>query len=220
MTDALQAANTAVESFDLNSFLSEKAAAPEDSVTVYLDAGTAYQIDALKRRHDEWQREEGEALERRRGEPRGIADEPEVPDDLVNVDERIEALQEQIKDSGLRVYMRGVGDVEQRLIANKVIREHPISKNATDEERALREKERGTLTLEAWLQKAITKVVRVSDGAVAPAPSADGIAALHTALYETEWNKLVGLFDALSYANGLFEQAVDAGFPGGGTVEG
>jgi len=220
LTDALKVAEQAVESFDLGSFVSETASAPEDSVVIYLDGETAYQIEQVKRQHDEWVREKAYRAEQAKDEPRGIADEDEDdPEELVNIEETLERLQEHVRKTGLRVYMRGVGEVERDLIGHKIVRSLPFGKNATDEEKAIRAEERKALTIETWLAKAITKIERVSDGAVSPAPSVEGVTALHAALYESEWDKLVALFNDLSFANALFDRAVDAGFPGGGTLE-
>src|SRR5690606_39891681 len=45
--------------FDFSAYLADTATVPDDSVVVYLDAKTAYEIDRLKQEHDEWQRDPG-----------------------------------------------------------------------------------------------------------------------------------------------------------------
>lgn len=207
MSDDIQAlADKALETFDLGEYITGTVTLPEDNVTVYLDTKAAYEIERLTLEHERG------VLSTDDG-PKGITDEATDAELLA----KIEALREQIKSTGLTVYMRAMNEPERDLIRSKVKRANPIAKNAPEEERAAIEEKREVEVLEEWLARATTKIVR-PDGAVISDVTVGHIQALKTTLWDSEWDKLPILFGTLSFAERLMESAIDAGFPSGETV--
>lgn len=187
----------ATEAFDLKDWVTEKSTVPTDSETVYLDYETAYEMHALR---NEWDLgDEG---------PRGIADDDE--DEFLA---KLEVLQERIKASGLKVTMRAVREPERKVIEKAVKRHIPFSKNMSEDERYEAGKAREEAAIIEWLTAAIIKIER-PDGAVVRDIDTDLVEFLSQSLYESEWEKLQALFGRLSFAGGLADSAVDAGFLG------
>lgn len=189
--------------FDFAKYVSEKATVPDDSVVVYLDAKTAYEIDRLKQEHDEWQRDPG---------ARSITE-------VAEVDERLEAMQEKIKESALTFHMRAVGEPERMVLQKKVRKELPLAKSLSEDEAEVVNGERYEATLNAWVGAAIIKVVTPEGAESHDKFDREKVADLRNILHAGEWNKLVGLFNDLAFNESLIDRAVDAGFPGRGTVE-
>ena len=189
--------------FDFTKYVSEKATVPDDSVVVYLDAKTAYEIDRLKADHDEWQKNPG---------ARSITD-------MADVDERLEAMQEKIKESALTFHMRAVGEPERMVLQKKVRKEIPMAKNLSEDEADVVNGERYEATLNAWVGASIVKVVTPEGAENRDKFDREKVADLRNLLHVGEWNKLVGRFNDLAFNESLIDRAVDAGFPGGGTLE-
>ena len=189
--------------FDFTKYVSEKATVPDDSVVVYLDAKTAYEIDRLKADHDEWQKNPG---------ARSITE-------MADVDERLEAMQEKIKESALTFHMRAVGEPERRVLQEAVRRDYPLHKSATEDERETIDAQRYEATLNSWVGAAITKVVTPEGAESRDKFDREKVADLRNLLHVGEWQKLVRLVNELSFNESLIDRAVDAGFPGGGTLE-
>lgn len=189
--------------FDFSKYVSEKATVPDDSVVVYLDAKTAYEIDRLKADHDEWQKDPG---------ARSITE-------MADVDERLEAMQEKIKESALTFYMRAVGEPERDVLREKVNRSLPLASNASEDEREMVGAQRYEATLNSWVGAAITKVVTPEGAENRDKFDREKVADLRNLLHVGEWQKLVRLVNELSFNESLIDRAVDAGFPGRGTVE-
>lgn len=205
--DNVQAlAENALETFDLMEYVSGTVTAPEDSTTVYLDTATAYEIYRLTQQY------EAGVVETKDG-PKGITDEAD--DEALKA--QIHALQDKIKASGLTVYMRAMNEPEREILRKKVERANPIAKNAEADEKEKIDTKREEDLLEEWLSRAALKIVR-PDGAVVNDVSIGHIQALKTTLWDSEWDKLPALFGKLSFARGLVDNAIDAGFPGGETV--
>lgn len=187
----------ATEAFDLKDWVTEKSTVPTDTETVYLDYETAYEMHALR---NEWDLgDEG---------PRGIADDDE--DEFLA---KLEVLQERIKASGLKVTMRAVREPERKVIEKAVKRRIPFNKNMTEDERYEAGKAREEAAIIEWLTAAIIKIER-PDGAVVRDIDTGLVEFLSQSLYESEWEKLQALFGRLSFAGGLADSAVDAGFLG------
>ncbi len=189
--------------FDLSAYLADTATVPDDSVDVYLDAKTAYEIERLKQEHDEWQRDPG---------ARSITE-------MAEVDERLEALQEKVKASALTFHLRALGAPERQVLQEKVRRDFPLPKNADEDTRETIDSQRYEATLNAWVGAAITKVVRPDGAENHDKFDREKVADLRNLLHVSEWSKLVRLLNELSFNETLIDRAVDAGFPGGGTVE-
>jgi len=203
MTDVDALVEQATESFDLMEYVSERTTAPTDSVAVYLDYETAYEMDRLRK---EWDLGE-------KG-PRGIADEDE--NTLV---ERLKELQEKVKGNTLTIHMRAVNGPERGVIGKRVQKDIKVNKNMSDEEKQEAALKREDRVLVEWLAAAITKIVR-PDGAAVTDVGVGEVDFLQSTLYDAEWDKLVVLFNNLSFARELADRVVDAGFPSGETVLG
>lgn len=206
MADIAEQVEQAVESFDLEEFITANTAVPTDTVTVYTDTQTAYEIEALKREHEEAVQRSG------KGGPKGIADEADPI--LEEYEDRVEALQEKIKSSALTLHMRAVNEAERKVLVKKVFKDIKISKNASEEERGEKEIQREDETFIAWYSASVTKIVR-PDGAVVSDVKPEHLRALKTALYDSEWIKIAQKFESLSFAAHLVDKAVDAGFRSG-----
>jgi len=189
--------------FDFSAYLADNATVPDDSVVVYLDAKTAYEIERLKQEHDEWQRDPG---------ARSITE-------MAEVDERLEELQEKVKASAVTFHLRALGGPERQVLQERVRKDYSLPKNATEDERESIDAQRYEATLNAWVGAAIVKIVR-PDGAEDHSKfDRERVADLRNVLHASEWTKLVRLLNELSFNESLIDRAVDAGFPGGGTVE-
>lgn len=190
-----QRADEAVKKFNLTDEVLGRAVQPSDTVTVYLDAQAAYDLQKKKTEND---------ASVKRGEPQSIG-----------VDEDLEALIAKVRESALRFTLRALYEPERDVIANKVQRERHMPKNATDIEKNLRQLEVEDRIMAEWLARSITKVERLSDGAVDDSGyTADQVEELRATLYDSEWKKLTALLSELSLTQTLFTSAVDAGFPG------
>lgn len=189
--------------FNFTDYLADKATVPDDTVDIYLDAKTAYEIDRLKQEHDAWQRDPS---------ARTITE-------MTEIDERLEELQERVKASAVTVHLRALGGPERQVLQERVRKDYPLPKNATEDERESIDAQRYEATLNAWVGAAIVKIVR-PDGATDHSKfDREAVADLRNVLHVGEWSKLVSLLNELSFNESLMDRAVDAGFPGGGTVE-
>lgn len=206
MADIVEQVDKAVESFDLSEFLTANTAVPTDTVTVYTDTQTAYEIEALKREHEEASRSTGLK------EPKGITDES--PAVLEEFEDRIEELQEKLKSSGLVVHMRAVNEAERRVLVKRVYKDIKIAKNAPEEEKGEKELQREEESFIAWYTASVTKIER-PDGAVVENVQPEHLRALKTALYDSEWQKIGQKFESLTFASHLVDRATDAGFRSG-----
>lgn len=209
MADIVEQVEGAVESFDLTEFLTANTAVPTDTVTVYTDTQTAYEIEALKQEHEEAVRSKGAG-------PKGITDE--APAVLEEFEERIEVLQEKIKSSALVLHMRAVNEAERRVLVKRVYKDIKPAKNASEEEKTEKELQREDESFIAWYTAAVTKIVR-PDGAVVEDIKPEHLRALKTALYDSEWAKIGQKFESLTFASHLVDRATDAGFRSGAPAQ-
>ena len=189
--------------FNFDEYLADNATVPDDSVVVYLDAKTAYEIERLKQEDDAKQREAA---------PRSIAD-------ATDVDERLEALQEKIKASAITFHLRALGGPERQVLQDKVRRDIPVPKGVSEDDREAIDGQRYEATLNAWVGAAIVKVVTPDGRENHDKFNREKVADLRNMLHLSEWTKLVRLVNELSFNETLIDRAIDAGFLGGGTVE-
>ena len=190
-------ADEALSNFNLSEYLEGEASVPTDTVTVVLKADAVFKRAQLIEKRDRDFAVEG----------KGITGEHEL-------DGEIERLTEEISGSVATFDMRAMYAAERRAISDRVKRDHPVAKNATEEERAQVEVTRRDATIEKWIQKSVTKVVLPNGKVLTGSMSDEGIASLRATLHDTQWEKLEAKFGELSLAGDIFDSEVDAGFPG------
>ena len=198
-------AEQATENFDLMDYISGRTTVPTDSTVVYLDYETAFEIHRLAVEYEESQKI---------GAPKSIADEGQGDESIL---EKIAQLQDRVKDSGLTIHMRALNEPERDVIRKRVNREHAIKKSMTEDEKAAVSERRNDRVALEWIAAAATKI-ETPDGKTVSRVETGHIEALRNSLYDSEWAKVEALFDALSFARGLADSAIDAGFPGGETT--
>lgn len=201
----------AEESFDLADVL-KGASYPTDEVSIFLDGEKAHELNVVLEEISELSRQ---ALQYTAGNNGGVADSPEKEE----LDEQIEELEVRQKEliadvlkSRLTFTVRGAAPEQWKLIIKKWTRKSKKAEDIEDEQERIdwaNEKIDAEL-----LSKTIVKIV-TADGKVQNSGiTQEKVEALRGTVLQSEFAKLQEAANALTFANGLFHNAIasDADF--------
>jgi hypothetical protein len=207
----------------------KKTTYPTDSIDIYSDAQLAHELnvkanDAAKARYlatsikNAFDADEHKSIEDSVDDRPGYTDARQEAEEL---EAEVAALVAKLQESVLTFHVRGLAPAQWRLIDKfwrKEIKE-PARKNFDQDEEG--EEEFNRVTRErnidriAGIQneqiaKAITKVVRKHDGAEdTHVWTTEEVADIHDTYLESEYEKLLNLVVQLTFANNLFQIAVE-----------
>lgn len=215
--ELVEAANAKVEelkaeeSFDLADVL-KGASYPTDEVSIFLDGEKAHELNVVLDEISELARQ---AVQYTAGQNGGVADSPEKEE----LDEQIEELEVRQKQliadvlkSRLTFTVRGAAPEQWKLIIKKWTRK---SKKAADIEDEQERIDWANEKIDAeLLSKTIVKIV-TADGKVQNSGiTQEKVEALRGTVLQSEFAKLQEAANALTFANGLFHNAIasDADF--------
>jgi hypothetical protein len=192
---------------------------PTGTVKVYLNAALAHEMnvladDLLKVQH---------RVDNLKASNGGIVESPEQVEaeaEAADLETRIEALSSQVIGSALTFHVRGLAPAQWRLIYKKWRKgvKQPVRKNfapGSDGEEEFeteafeRNIERNDRINEDQVACAIVKVVNADGAEDSTVWSIEDVANLHATLLESEWSKLKGQVENLTFASNLFHAAVE-----------
>ncbi|WP_346924989.1 hypothetical protein [uncultured Arthrobacter sp.] len=202
---------------------------PVDSIDIYSDAQLAHELnivanEAAKARHLADSIKTGFEAKEHKSVEDSLEDQPGYADALAEatkLEAEVAELVAKLQRSVITFHVRGLAPAQWRLIDKywrKEIKE-PARKNFPQTEegeeefvQASRERniERIAAIQNDQIAKAITKVVRKFDGAEdKSAWKPDDVASIHDLYLESEFDKLLNLVVQLTFANNLFQIAVE-----------
>lgn len=198
--------------FDLRSALN-KTSYPTEDVTIYLDGDATHERNVVLDTIAELTIKSESLSAHANG---GIADDPEketVDAMIANLEARAAELLEQVKSSSLTFKMRGLAPVVWRLLDKEARRKiKPLTKSDDDElEAQIERNEYVNIGLVAKGAVSITNAAGATDSGVLKHESAQH---LYDTILESEWNKLKGAIDNLTFAHTIFQNVAmqDADF--------
>jgi hypothetical protein len=194
--------------FDLSSAL-KGATYPTEAVSIFIDGETAHELNINYDRIAELAQE---GLQYKAGNNGGMADGPEkepIDAEIAELEaENLEHL-EKLRKSILTFQLRGVAPKQWKLIIKKWQRE--MKKNFDLPEEQAEAEEWANAKIDAELvAKATIKITDADGDEDAGAVSLDTAEELQDTLLQSEWAKLLGAANNLTFANGLFAQAIAA----------
>ena len=207
MSDTIEAAEAHVESmkknFSLADVLANKVTYPTDTVDIFLDGASAYEVVRLVDTISD-KRVEAQNL---RTDEDSIAGSPEADaldaeSDALEKD--LEAVLDKAAKSQLTVTMKGVPSKVWRTVDSLARRKFPIDKNKSHEE-SMEE----NIKRNEWqnIELVFNSIVSITDadGNDISEITHDAVEGLYNNLYESEWRKMVELQNQLTFANSMFD---------------
>lgn len=194
--------------FDLGSAL-RNTSYPSDDVTVYIDGQKAHELNV---NYDEIAELSQEALKYTAANQGSMTDGPEkeVLDAQVAVlEERQKEILREIAASALTFRIRGVAPAQWRLIIKKWQREMRKNFNIVEDQAEAEEWANEKIDAEL-VSKAIVKVIDADGDEDDAAITQEVAESLRDTVLQSEWTKLLGAANSLTFANGLFNQVIAA----------
>ena len=201
----------AEENFDLADVL-KGASYPTDEVSIFLNGEKAHELNMVLDEISELSRQ---ALQYTAGNNGGMADSPEKEE----LDEQIEELELRQKEliaevvgSRLTFTVRGAAPEQWKLIIKKWTRKSKKAEDIEDEEERI-EWANDKINSEL-LAKTTVKIVDAKGRVQKSAVTVESIEKLQGTVLQSEFAKLLDAANALTFANGLFHNAIasDADF--------
>jgi len=194
--------------FDLANAL-KGASYPTEAVSIFLNGELAHELNINYDRIAELAQE---ALQYKAGNNGGMADGPEkepLDAEIAELEATNRELLAEIAKSVLTFQLRGVAPAQWKLIIKKWQRE--MKKHFTLPEEQLEAEEWANAQIDAELvAKATIKVTDADGDEDAGAVSQETALELAGTVLQSEWQKLLGAANNLTFANGLFAQAIAA----------
>lgn len=213
MSDVIEAAEAHVENmkktFSLEAVLADKVTYPTDTVDIFLDGASAYEVLTLT---DEVTTKK-QIAELSRAEDGTIAGSPEaeaLDAEVAKLEKELQAVLDKASKSMLTLTLRGVPAKVWRVIDEKARREYPPNKHDGQEEayeKNIRRNEWQTIEL----VKYATVGIKDAEGNEVDTLTItrESVEGLYDALYETEWRKVVEMANQLTFANALFDDLAE-----------
>lgn len=216
--EAVAADMKSEESFDLSDAL-KGASYPTDDVTIFIDGENAHALNMVLADISELAMD---ATKYAAGNNGGMADSPEKEE----IDKQIEELEVRQKEliakvlgSALTFTVRGAAPEQWKLIIKKWTRKSKKQEDLEDEQERV---EWANEQIDNELiSKTIVKITNAKGGTQSGAVSIDDVANLRGTVLQSEFSKLMEAVNALTFANGLFQNAIasDADFLSRPSVE-
>lgn len=195
-TEALVEGMKSEESFDLLAAVAD-VAYPTGEATIYLNGALAHEYNELR----------GELDVLKADEHQGISD----PDQLA-LQERIDAVREEIRKSALTFHMRGVAPAVRKAISAKARATFKTPKNADEEAKQEIWMEENAWITNELVRHSIVKVVNAKGQTATKGYTNEDIQKLADTLIASEFAKLDSLCASLTTASNLFSETLDADF--------
>jgi ferritin-like protein len=194
--------------FDLGDAL-KGASYPTEAVSIFLNGELAHELNINYDRIAELAQE---ALQYKAGNNGGMADGPEkepLDAEIAELEATNRELLAEISKSVLKFQLRGVAPEQWKLIIKKWQRE--MKKHFTLPEEQLEAEEWANAKIDAELvAKATIKITNAEGAEDTSALTVEKSEQLAATVLQSEWAKLLGAANNLTFANGLFAQAIAA----------
>lgn len=194
--------------FDLANAL-KGASYPTDEVSVFLDGEQAHQLNINYDRIAELSQD---ALKYRAGTNGGVVDGPEaepIDAEIAELEEENNFILKEISASVLTFTLRGVAPKQWRLIIKKWQKEMKKHFDLPEEQAEAEEWANAKIDAEL-VAKATVKITDAAGNEDTAAVKIETAEELYDTLLQSEWTKLLGGANNLTFANGLFAQAIAA----------
>lgn len=194
--------------FDLGTAL-RGASYPTEEVSIFLNGELAHELNV---NYDKIAELAQEALQYKAGTNGGMADSPEkapLDEEIADLEQANRELIAEIASSVLTFKLRGVAPKQWRLIIKKWQREMKKQFTLPDEQAEAEEWANSMIDAEL-VAKATIKITDAKGDEDSSALTVEGAEELFGAVLQSEWAKLLGAANNLTFANGLFAQAIAA----------
>lgn len=194
--------------FDLSSAL-KGASYPTEAVSVFINGEAAHELNV---NYDKISELAQEGLQYKAGNNGGMADGPELESIEAQIAEveaaNVELLKE-VVSSSLKFQLRGVAPKQWKLIIKKWQREMKKHFDLPAEQDEAEEWANAKIDAEL-VSKATVKITNAAGDEDAGAVTQETAEELQETLLQSEWTKLLSAANNLTFANGLFAQAIAA----------
>lgn len=194
--------------FNLSSAL-KGASYPTEAVSVFINGEAAHELNINYDRISELTQE---GLQYRAGNNGGMADGPElapIEAEIAEVEAANAELLKEVVSSALKFQLRGVAPKQWKLIIKKWQREMKKHFDLPAEQDEAEEWANAKIDAEL-VSKATVKITDAEGNEDAGAVTQETAEELQETLLQSEWTKLLGAANNLTFANGLFAQAIAA----------
>ena len=194
--------------FDLGTAL-KGASYPTEAVSIFLNGELAHELNI---NYDTIAELAQEALQYKAGTNGGMADGPEkepLDAEIAELEAKNRALVGEIAKSVLTFQLRGVAPEQWKLIIKKWQRAMKKEFNLPEEQVEAEEWANAKIDAEL-VAKATIKITNAEGAEDASALTVEKSEQLAGTVLQSEWQKLLGAANNLTFANGLFAQAIAA----------
>jgi hypothetical protein len=194
--------------FDLGDAL-KGASYPTEAVSIFLNGELAHELNINYDRIAELAQE---ALQYKAGNNGGMADGPEkepIDAEIAELEAENEELLKEIIKSNLTFQLRGVAPEQWKLIIKKWQRAMKKEFNLPEEQEEAEEWANAKIDAEL-VAKATIKITNAEGAEDTSALTVEKSEQLAATVLQSEWAKLLGAANNLTFANGLFAQAIAA----------